>query len=121
MLSSAAVAHALASLVIVTTIQAQDFQDASGDAARGRRTLPLVYPREGRAFTAIAILAWSLMLSMYSCLTPAVGFPFVALGVFVGARFLWYTTEASDRGSYIYYNASDPYVLCQMMTDPSYT
>ncbi|EPS93154.1 hypothetical protein FOMPIDRAFT_1093562, partial [Fomitopsis schrenkii] len=43
-LSPAAIPHVLASLVIITTIQAQDFQDATGDAARGRRTLPLVYP-----------------------------------------------------------------------------
>lgn len=106
MFSAEAIPHALASLVILTTVQAQDFQDAVGDAARGRRTLPLVFPRSSRAFTALAIPAWALVLSVYSRLGPMVAFPFVALGVYVGARFLWDATEAGDRRSYVYYNVS---------------
>ena len=106
MFSSAALPHALASLIILTTIQAQDFYDASGDAERGRRTLPLVLPRCGRVFTALVIPAWALGLIAYCRPAQVVAVPFVALGTFVGARFLCYTTEASDRLTFMYYNVS---------------
>ena len=87
--SSAAIPHALASLIILTTVQAQDFQDAAGDAVRGRRTLPLVFPRCGRIITALSISAWSVVLALYSGFSYMVGFPFVGLGVCVGVLFLW--------------------------------
>ena len=106
MLSSALTPHALASLIILTTIQTQDFYDAEGDAMRGRRTLPLVLPRSSRIFTALAIPVWSLILKAYCRLHPAFALPFVALGMFVGARFLWDITEASDRRSFMFYTVS---------------
>ena len=106
MLSSAAIPHALAALVILTTVQMQDFQDAVGDAARGRSTLALAFPRASRTFTALAVPAWALVLSAYSHLSPMAACAFVALGMFVGARFQWDATEAGDRRSYVYYNVS---------------
>ena len=111
MFSSAAMPHALASLVIITTVQAQDFQDAAGDAARGRRTLPLVFPRSSRIFTVFAIPAWSMALSAHSRLSPFVSSAFIALGVCVSACFTWQRTEASDRRAYVFYNVS-PTSLC---------
>ncbi|KAI0601474.1 UbiA prenyltransferase family-domain-containing protein [Biscogniauxia sp. FL1348] len=52
---------ALTAAVVATTIFAQDFPDMAGDRARGRRTVPLVYPETAaRVALALLVLSWSL-------------------------------------------------------------
>ncbi|KAI6088878.1 hypothetical protein F4821DRAFT_257372 [Hypoxylon rubiginosum] len=51
----------LSSVVILTTIQVQDFPDTAGDIARGRSTMPLIYGETwSRWMTATFILLWSI-------------------------------------------------------------
>ena len=54
------------SAVIFTTLQVQDIPDMEGDAARGRRTLPLVHGEWiGRFSVAMPVLIWSCALPAY--------------------------------------------------------
>ncbi|KAI1826291.1 hypothetical protein F4861DRAFT_100997 [Xylaria intraflava] len=47
--------------MMATTVQAQDFPDTIGDAARGRRTVPVVYgSRIARVSLAVPTAVWSL-------------------------------------------------------------
>ena len=49
-------------LVVFSTIQMQDMADQPGDAARGRRTVPLVVgDGNARRMTVLMVLAWSLL------------------------------------------------------------
>ncbi|KAI0767688.1 hypothetical protein C8Q74DRAFT_1318229 [Fomes fomentarius] len=57
--------YCLNSLVIMTTIQAQDFQDVEGDTTAGRWTLPMAYPTASRLSMVILLPAWSLFLSYF--------------------------------------------------------
>ncbi|KAI0662475.1 UbiA prenyltransferase family-domain-containing protein [Cubamyces menziesii] len=97
-------AQVLNALVILTTIQAQDFQDTEGDRATGRTTLPIVFPRSSRWAMIVLLTAWSTLLSAY-WQTSAVHAALLALsGAAVGSRFVLYQDAASDRLSYRLYN-----------------
>ncbi|CAH0031880.1 unnamed protein product [Clonostachys rhizophaga] len=51
--------YGMIAAVIATTVQTQDMYDQEGDAARGRRTLPLVLGDTcGRWVTAITVMFW---------------------------------------------------------------
>lgn len=57
---------ALCSLVIITTIHAQDFPDVAGDRARGRGTMPLLYGETGSRWAlAVAVVIWSIICPMF--------------------------------------------------------
>ena len=52
---------AIVGLVVFTTLQMQDMADMEGDAARGRRTLPLVYGESIAQWSiAVAVAFWSI-------------------------------------------------------------
>ncbi|KAJ8473053.1 hypothetical protein ONZ51_g8103 [Trametes cubensis] len=55
--------HVVNALIIMTTIQAQDFKDVEGDAAIGRETLPILYPDASRVVTAALIPIWSVLVT----------------------------------------------------------
>ncbi|KAI5884952.1 uncharacterized protein SCHCODRAFT_02558791 [Schizophyllum commune H4-8] len=57
--------HAIIMTVLIqaTTIHAQDFRDMAGDAAIGRKTLPMLLPRAlARWSIGILLLSWSIIL-----------------------------------------------------------
>ncbi|KAK8023904.1 hypothetical protein PG993_011970 [Apiospora rasikravindrae] len=61
-------------LVVATTVQTQDFRDQEGDAARGRRTLPLVVgDAPARWCTIASMLLWA-MLVPWLCGAGIVGY-----------------------------------------------
>ena len=102
------VAQALLSLVILTTIQAQDFKDVAGDGLIGRRTLPLAYPRGSRVLMAVLLPAWSLLLSyMYAEAGAMLIACTILLGTATGVRFLFESSRKRDEESYMFYNVSD--------------
>ncbi|KAI0374536.1 hypothetical protein BV20DRAFT_516247 [Pilatotrama ljubarskyi] len=97
-------AQVLNALVILTTIQAQDFQDTEGDRETGRRTLPIVFPRSSRWAMPALLIAWSVFLSAYwraSAMHTAI---LVASGALVGFRFVIDGAASADRRSYKLYN-----------------
>lgn len=77
----------LSSVVILTTIQVQDFPDTAGDIARGRSTMPLIYGETwSRWMTATFILLWSIVCprfwqtkTIFASLTP------LCIGAFLSA------------------------------------
>ncbi|KAL2038023.1 hypothetical protein N7G274_009243 [Stereocaulon virgatum] len=53
---------ALVGAIVFSTLQMQDMADMEGDAARGRRTLPLVHGESvARWFIAVPVAAWSII------------------------------------------------------------
>ena len=104
----------LISLVIFTTIQAQDFKDVEGDKLIARRTLPIVYPFASRLLTAALIPIWSLFLVYrYQDASAFAVIGTLALGLSTGARFFLERTRDEDKKSYVLYNVSPfvPYLL----------
>ncbi|KAF8988655.1 UbiA prenyltransferase family-domain-containing protein [Cyathus striatus] len=51
--------------VIITTIQAQDFQDRDGDRLAGRITMSMIWPVASRYTLCFILLAWSALLGNY--------------------------------------------------------
>ncbi|KAI0336193.1 hypothetical protein GY45DRAFT_1358085 [Cubamyces sp. BRFM 1775] len=102
--SASVAAQVLNALVILTTIQAQDFQDTEGDRATGRTTLPIVFPRSSRWAMIVLLTAWSALLSAYWQASSVHAALLVMSGAAVGSRFVLYQDSASDRLSYRLYN-----------------
>ncbi|KAL8382121.1 hypothetical protein RB595_006077 [Gaeumannomyces hyphopodioides] len=75
---------------IFSTISIQDIKDQEGDAARGRRTLPLVVgDAAARWLVAVPVLAWSALLPwLWGCTTVLGYAPLLGLGLVVAARTL---------------------------------
>lgn len=70
------------SLVITTTVHAQDFPDVEGDRVRGRKTMPLIY---GEGFSRWFLAAWVLFWSLICPAIWHVVFPLVwCVSVFIG-------------------------------------
>ncbi|KAL0960435.1 hypothetical protein HGRIS_005478 [Hohenbuehelia grisea] len=88
------------SLIIFTTIHAQDFRDEEGDRLQGRRTLPIVSPSLSRTSMLVTLLLWSLSLAVF--VTRSV--PTAALVLCLGLRFYFIRSETADRTSYTLYN-----------------
>lgn len=93
-------------LVVSTTVHAQDIYDTVGDAAAGRRTVPLVFgDRKARASIAGAVMFWSAVCPYYwrsgilGLAVPSV------LGTWVAWRTLSRTGASDDRATFRIYNA----------------
>ncbi|KAH9891043.1 UbiA prenyltransferase family-domain-containing protein [Cubamyces lactineus] len=102
--STSIAAQVLNALVILTTIQAQDFQDTEGDRATGRTTLPIVFPRSSRWAMIVLLTAWSTLLSAYWRASAVHAVLLVLSGAAVGSRFVLYQDAVPDRLSYRLYN-----------------
>ncbi|KAH9845978.1 UbiA prenyltransferase family-domain-containing protein [Lenzites betulinus] len=100
----AVAAQVLNALVIVSTIQAQDFQDTEGDRLTGRKTLPIVFPRSSRWAMPVLLAMWSAFLVAYWHAPVVHGAVLSAMGALGGARFVLYDNAAADRKSYRLYN-----------------
>ncbi|KAI0708433.1 UbiA prenyltransferase family [Earliella scabrosa] len=98
-------AQVLNALLILTTIQVQDFQDVDGDRATGRMTLPIAYPWASRLSISLILPAWSIFLSLFwnvGFLSSAV---LVSLGAYVGAQlYSNRRTPTRDADMYRIYN-----------------
>ena len=88
---------AMIGAIITTTLQMQDMPDVAGDAARGRRTIPIKYgDRVARLSITIPVMLWSICCSMFWK-------PFTMGSLMVGCscacftgRLLWLRTAAAD-------------------------
>ncbi|KAI5830055.1 hypothetical protein K523DRAFT_209059, partial [Schizophyllum commune Tattone D] len=106
---SAAQALLTTGLIFATTGQAQDFRDREGDAAIGRKTLPIVLP-QGLARWSLAVLlfAWTAGLT-YLWHSPFLMSALVyALAGAAAVGFTSDYSEKADRRSYWWYNVSGP-------------
>ena len=101
-----AVSFVINSLIIFSTIYAQDFRDEIGDRLMGRRTVPIVWPKGSRIWIFSMLTAWSAGLSWACDLSFHFSVPFSMLAVFIGLRFLRKQTADEDKLSYCYYNVS---------------
>ncbi|TFK68105.1 hypothetical protein BDN72DRAFT_61470 [Pluteus cervinus] len=101
---TALIALACSTLIIFTTIHAQDFADVEGDKVSGRRTIPIIAPEGARISMLALLLGWSTILAALWGLGPVSGALFFAMGGFVGARYFSLRDEKDDRISYLLYN-----------------
>ncbi|KAI0313762.1 UbiA prenyltransferase family [Amylostereum chailletii] len=86
---------------IATTIHAQDFKDVHGDRAVGRSTIPIAYPSFARYTLLAPMVGWAYVLAVAWHLDWATSAAFIALALYVGARFV---VGADARVSYNWYN-----------------
>ncbi len=57
---------ALTAAMLITTVHAQDFPDISGDIARGRQTMPLLYGKDlSRRTLAVLAVVWGVAFSAF--------------------------------------------------------
>jgi 4-hydroxybenzoate polyprenyltransferase len=91
--------------VVSTTIHSQDMYDQEGDAAVGRKTVPLVMGDAIARWTvAGGVTFWSCVAPRYWN-SPVVGYVLpVAVGMGVSWRTLTSRTVAGDRATYRLYN-----------------
>ncbi|KAI0763940.1 UbiA prenyltransferase family-domain-containing protein [Trametes elegans] len=94
----------LSGLLILTTIQVQDFPDVDGDSALGRVTLPIYAPEASRAATLAALVGWSAALAWLWGVGPICACAFVALGTCVGVRCYVLRRPCADKRTYVLYN-----------------
>ncbi|EIW74576.1 hypothetical protein CONPUDRAFT_67066 [Coniophora puteana RWD-64-598 SS2] len=92
--------------IVFSTIHAQDFRDVEGDTTSGRRTIPIIWPEGSRHYEFWSIFLWSVIICGFLEVGKPVGWPFVCLGMLVGAHLLLLRTTEDDRRSYILYNVS---------------
>ncbi|EJD06402.1 uncharacterized protein FOMMEDRAFT_75736 [Fomitiporia mediterranea MF3/22] len=91
-------------VVILTTIQAQDFKDTVGDKLIGRKTMPIVWPTASRTLIFFLLLIWSSVLSIVWRLETVPALAFHLLGLVIGGRFLMMKKVKADQTSYLLYN-----------------
>ncbi|KAL1741177.1 UbiA prenyltransferase family-domain-containing protein [Schizophyllum fasciatum] len=92
-------------LIFATTGHAQDFRDRAGDAAIGRRTLPIVLPQGiARWSLALLLLAWSAGLVYLWQPPPALSALVFGLAGLAAAGFTGDYSQQADRRSYGWYN-----------------
>lgn len=95
--------------VILFTIHAQDFKDILGDTQVGRTTIPIVYPQIARPTLMIAIVAWSMFLTVFWGLHAIAGIAFLVFGTVVGWRFVTKTSKKDDAESLSIYMVSSSF------------
>lgn len=88
------------SMVLLTTIQAQDLYDQEGDAKRGRSTVPLVLGDTVARWTvAVPVMCWSVAVTAFWGGGGATAYFVVpmALGYLVAGRILVFRNVCADR------------------------
>lgn len=90
--------------VIATTIHVQDMKDQEGDAARKRKTLPLVMGDGFARWTiAGAIMGWSVAAPTFWKLDIEGYIPTAAAGAIITFRILWLRSVEADRTTWAYW------------------
>jgi len=105
---------ALSTAVFATTIHTQDFKDEEGDRLIGRVTLPIVFPKAGRASVLPILVMWSIALSFVWQLTWVGTILFASFALFIGLRFYFLRNTGADQTSFLLYNVSPlthPYIF----------
>ncbi|KAJ6538484.1 UbiA prenyltransferase family-domain-containing protein [Mycena vulgaris] len=98
-------AIATSGLLHTTTGHAQDFRDRPGDAAIGRKTLPLLLPpRLARWSLALLMAVWTVALICLWAPPPPVSLLLVLLCLTSAAKFIRDHSVEADRDSYWFYN-----------------
>jgi 4-hydroxybenzoate polyprenyltransferase len=91
--------------IILTTIHAQDMYDQIGDAARHRRTVPLVIgDTAARWMIACCTIIWGALCPVFWDTKAAATSLSVSLAAIVAARSLVFRTVQSDRTTFVVWN-----------------
>lgn len=91
--------------VIFTTVQTQDMYDQRGDAARDRKTLPLVFgDGPSRWMIAIPTILWSWVTPLLWNTSPLGYIIIGALGTTITTRTLILRTEVEDKRTFQFWN-----------------
>jgi hypothetical protein len=92
---------------------AQDFRDRPGDAAIGRKTLPLLLPPRLARWSLAALLAtWTFLLIRLWAPPHAVSLLLALLALTAATKFIRDHSVEADRDSYWYYNVRSSRILC---------
>ncbi|KAI0379513.1 UbiA prenyltransferase family-domain-containing protein [Hypomontagnella monticulosa] len=86
-------------LMMITTVQAQDFPDTAGDIARGRKTIPLLYGFNfaRRSLAALAIV-WSIVCPAFWDVVPLAWLAPVGIGgAMAGLTLLRWDQSSNER------------------------
>jgi 4-hydroxybenzoate polyprenyltransferase len=94
----------LSACMLASTYHVQDFKDVEGDRLIGRRTLPIVHPKQARKTIIVGLLIWSAVLVDIWELDVFSAAALISLGALVGVRFLIYKTIPDDQVSFVLYN-----------------
>ena len=87
--------------IIFTTLQMQDMPDVEGDAARGRKTIPLLYgDTVARYSIAVPVLAWSIICPAFLGMNVLGYVAPVVVGIFLGSRLLLMRSVVADGGTW---------------------
>lgn len=88
-----------------STVQTQDMYDQRGDAARNRKTVPLVMGDASARWTiAVSMVVWCVAtLWLWRSSTKGYVVP-VVLGLTVAVRTLWERSERGDRNTFRIWN-----------------
>ncbi|KAF9460065.1 UbiA prenyltransferase family [Collybia nuda] len=92
----------LSGVMILTTIQAQDFPDVDGDIASNRITFPIYTPELSRVFTFFIIPLWSFILCWFWEVGWLTGFTHITFSIYVGARYYFRRTPGADTNATAY-------------------
>ena len=83
--------------IIFTTLQMQDMPDVEGDAARGRRTIPLIFGDTFARFSiAVPVMAWSFICPVFWGLSTLGYAAPVAAGTIFSLRLLLLRNVMAD-------------------------
>ncbi|TRM68641.1 UbiA prenyltransferase family [Schizophyllum amplum] len=96
----------ITALLLATTVHAQDFRDVDGDAAIGRRTLPMVLsPAFGRWSLAALLVGWSAVLVRFWLLPAGVAALLYILAAVTSVAFVRSKSSEGDKDACWWYNA----------------
>ncbi|MCJ1247045.1 hypothetical protein MMC30_004256 [Trapelia coarctata] len=96
---------AVIACIVFSTVQTQDMYDQRGDAARNRKTVPLVMGDAPARWTiAVPMVVWCVM-TPWLWKSSKVGYVApVVLGLTVAVRTLWERSERGDRNTFRIWN-----------------
>ncbi|KAJ7228324.1 UbiA prenyltransferase family [Mycena pura] len=98
-------AIAMSGLLHVTTGHAQDFRDLEGDAAIGRKTLPMLLPALfARWSLALLLATWTAALVRLWTPPIAATLALVFFGLAAATKFVYARSLDADRAAYWWYN-----------------
>ncbi|KAF9059406.1 hypothetical protein BDP27DRAFT_505700 [Rhodocollybia butyracea] len=92
------------SMVMATTVHAQDFRDVHGDVKAGRNTFPISMPKISRYSMPISLSLWAWFFNANWHFGPGIASTFFMFSVYVGMRYIWLTSVDDDILSYRWYN-----------------
>ncbi|KAI1381209.1 UbiA prenyltransferase family-domain-containing protein [Hypoxylon crocopeplum] len=91
--------------VVLSTVHSQDLYDQEGDAAAGRRTVPLVVgDKAARWSISLGVAFWSVLVSHYWHSAPAGYMLTMALGICVTIRTMLLRSVGKDSVTFRIYN-----------------